>query len=477
MMFVQIMNVSDMKKKLRNIINAPKRLLTVVCFLAVCTSCDDSFIEARLDSAIDIKEFIKSPVEFQELLNSSYDALSYGSVYGGQIQLMSELMSDGVNGDFLTNNDWRALYTWTSDIFLGPTRSLMHDGYKAIARSNLVLENLNNVPGLDDNTRKRMEGEALFIRALMHFELCRYFAQPYGYTADNSHPGIPIRVQFGKAVVNRSSVGQVYAQCILDAERATSLLPDANGVYATKFAAEALLAKIYFQQNNFAKAGEFALRVIQDSGAKLDSTAQLKFGYGQSSEIIFGLVSTDYSNDNANISIQKDYFSLTKTIPDVIPSSAAVLAVSGPNDKRASWFEKKSNYTICRKFNTSNTSIYTNPVIHLSEMYLLYAECLAESGQDGLTYLNAIRQRAGLSELIGISTQQQVEECRIQRRAEFYFENNRLHELKRQAVRGKADLLIRNLARWDCPGLVCQFPDNELKGNPDLEPNPTAKCY
>ena len=108
---------------------------------------------------------------------------------------------------------------------------------------------------------------------------------------------------------------------------------------------------------------------------------------------------------------------------------------------------------------------------------MILAESLAETGNEGLSYLNAIRKRAGLSELISISTSQQIEECRIQRRAEFYFENNRLHELKREAVRSNKDLLIRNLARWDCPGLVCQFPDSELKGNPSLQPNPTAKCY
>ncbi len=445
--------------------------------LLFTNACDDSFIEAKLDSAIDINEFLKSPVEFQELLNSSYDALSYGSLYGGQIQLMSELMSDGVDGAFLVNNDWRALYTWTSDIFLGPTRTLMHDGYKAIARANLVIANLNNVPGLDDANKKRMEGEALFIRALMHFELVRYFAQPYGYTADNSHLGIPIRTSFGQSVVDRSSVADVYKQSISDAERAESLLPVSNTVYATLYSAEALLAKIYFQQNNFVKAKEYAERVINSSGTSLDSFPNTKFGFGESKEILFGLVSTDYSNDNANISIQKDYFSLTKTIPDVIPSSAASLSVSGPGDIRASWFEKKGNYLLCKKFNTSNTAIYTNPVIHLSEIYLILAESLAETGADGLLYLNAIRKRAGLSELVSISTTQQIEESRIQRRAEFYFENNRLHELKREAVRSNRDLLIRNLARWDCPGLVCQFPDSELKGNPNLQPNPTAKCY
>ncbi|MBK8484661.1 MAG: RagB/SusD family nutrient uptake outer membrane protein [Saprospiraceae bacterium] len=446
-------------------------------FLLSTISCDDSFIEAKLNSAIDINQFLKSPVEFQQLLNSSYDALSYGNVYGGQIQLMSELMSDGVDGDYLTNNDWRALFTWTSDIFLAPTRTLMYDGYKAIARANLVLENLNIVPGLDDANKKRMEGEALFIRALMHFELVRYYGQPYGYTADNSHPGIPLRTSFGQAIADRATVAAVYNQCIADAEKSESLLPLTNGVYANQFSVKAFLAKLYFQQNNFIKAKEYAEQVINSSGAILDNLPNNKFGYGDSKEILFGLVSTDYSNDNANISIQKDYFSLTKTIPDIIPANAISLAVSGSGDIRAFWFEKKGNYLICTKFNTSNTAIYTNPVIHLSELYLILAESLAETGTDGLTYLNAIRKRAGLTELKGSSTSQQIEECRVQRRAEFYFENNRLHELKRIAVRGSKDLLIRNLARWDCPGLVCQFPDNELKGNPDLKPNPTAKCY
>ena len=50
-----------------------------------------------------------------------------------------------------------------------------------------------------------------------------------------------------------------------------------------------------------------------------------------------------------------------------------------------------------------------------------------------------------------------------------------MHELKRIAIRDTPNLLIRN-APWDCPGMVCQLPDNELKGNPEMESNPQGGC-
>ena len=44
-----------------------------------------------------------------------------------------------------------------------------------------------------------------------------------------------------------------------------------------------------------------------------------------------------------------------------------------------------------------------------------------------------------------------------------------MHDLKRIAVSENQNLSIRG-APWDCPGMVVQFPDDELNGNPACKP-------
>lgn len=441
-------------------------------------SCSDSFLESIPDNASSIEIELSTAADARIYMNGAYDALSSGNVYGGQYALISELMADGVDETDL-NGDWFAHYTRTTDIFLGTTRTMMHDGFKAVARANNVLGQLDRISDLSAEQSRIFEGEAKFIRALVHFDAVRFFAQPYGYTADNSHLGIALRTGFTTELVDRSSVAEVYAQIIEDLQAAETLLPSDNGNYASQYAAKALLAKVYFQINDFKSAFDYSNEVIMDSGASLDTLAQAKFGYAPTNEILFRLVSTDINADNANGSTRGYFFvGAGVTVPSVrVSDNMFNAATLDPLDRRGvEWFSSVTGVNFCSKFRLD--TIYDNPVIHLTEMYLIRAESAVEEGdnEQGRLDINEIRDRVNLAPLApGAATNQLIQTIRNERMIEMYFENNRLHELKRQALRDSPNLLIRN-APWDCAGLVCQLPDNELKGNPNMEPNPQGGC-
>ena len=459
--------------------------ILVLIFVGSFYSCGDSFLETIPEFEGDIQTAVVDAESARSFLNSSYDALTYSSVLGGQYQLISELMSDGLNGNegnLVTNGDWRAHYTWTTDIFLGTTRSMMHDGYKAIGRGNNLLGILEGAEFLDATEKDLFEGEIKFIRALMHFELVRFFAQPYGYTSNNDHLGIPIRTAYNTDVLPRSTVGEVYAQIIADLESAAALLPNTNGAYANAYSAKALLARVYFQMNESSLAYTLADEVITSSGMTLDSSFVTKFdGSDASNEILFGLVSTDYFVDNANGGFA-DYFRLdVSTNTAALYPSAEYLGSFEPGDERLStWFLEEGDLTFCNKFNVESQVLYTNPIIHLTEMKLIRAESAAllnENLETAAQDISDIRERAGLNAISPSSSANQlINIARSERRKELFFENNRLHDLKRQALADGSNLLIRNEAPWDCPGMICQFPDNELKGNPDLVPNESGGC-
>jgi len=433
-------------------------------------------LEVTADNASTIDVELNTAQDAREFLNGSYDALTYSSSLGGQFALVSELMSDGIQ-DVDLNGDWAAHYNRTTGIFNSSTRSMMSAGYQAVGRANNVLDQLDFITDLSEAEKATMQGEIKFIRALMHFDLVRFFGQPYGYTGDNSHLGLPIQVTQSTELVNRSSVGAVYNQVIEDLKSAIELLPADNGIYANSWAAKGQLAKVYFQMNDFGNAFDYANDVIENSPYVFDMDYNLKYGFGESEEIVFGLISTNLNSDNSNGGF-RDYFRLINDVPGVYTSSAYADAYAlEPSDTRAAqWLISNNGKFICNKFNINEA--YTNPVLHITELKLIRGEAAAETSNapQGVADLNDVRERAGLiAESAALAGAPLIQKLRDERRKELYFENNRMHELKRIAVRDTPNLLIRN-APWDCPGMVCQLPDNELKGNPDMESNPQGGC-
>jgi hypothetical protein len=121
------------------------------------------------------------------------------------------------------------------------------------------------VPGDRDQVR----GEALFLRSLMYFDLVRFYAQQYDDgVPNNTQWGVPIVLTPTRTVnetlhVSRNTVEEVYTRVISDLKIASLGLPEENGVYATKGAANALLARVYLQKRDYANAVLYADSVLQ----------------------------------------------------------------------------------------------------------------------------------------------------------------------------------------------------------------------
>src|SRR5699024_11548810 len=66
--------------------------------------------------------------------------------------------------------------------------------YRVIVNSNIIIQEGSGLEVSDSNTAEKqaMVGEAYAIRALAHFDLSRLYAQPYNFTEDASHLGIPL---------------------------------------------------------------------------------------------------------------------------------------------------------------------------------------------------------------------------------------------------------------------------------------------
>ena len=448
-------------------------------------SCGDEFLEIVPEDAATTGIFWQTPSDVQEALNGAYDAFRSGSFMGGQGQFLNELMADHIaQRAALANGDWAAHYTRTTDIFLGTTTSFMRDGYRSISRANFVLDNIDQITDIPAADASRIIAECKFIRGVAHFELVRVFAQPYGFSANNDHLGIPLRMQFGKDILPRSTVAEVYAQVIADLTDAANDLPAENNGYATSWAAKGYLAKVHFQMNDFANAFAQANDVINSGLFSMDTSLTARFSTEGTDEAVFELISDGLFNNSGGW-FRDNYRPNpgNNNVPNVHMSFYLFnLATADAADKRGlEWFtaDESGDFTLylCNKFELEEAM--NVPLVHLTELKLIRAESAAEQGSNldvAANDINDIRTRAGLTDISSSSAATLIAAARAERELELIGEGNRLHELKRQAVNGNSSLNIRN-APWDCAGLVAQFPSSELQGNLEFVPNPEGGCF
>lgn len=458
--------------------------IIIVCAL-IMAGCSDLLENDLPDNEIRKEDAIRSAEDMQEVLNAAYDVIA--NSFNGNNQRFAELLADNVaipgNTGFLVQ-----VYNRSSDFFNSDVGGYYKDPYIAIGRANAILENLTAI-SLSDAERNRFEGEAKFIRAMCHFEHVRLFAQPYGYTQDNSHLGIVIKTSTKIEPRQRNTVAEVYEQVIKDLTDAEALLPPTNGIYATSFAAKAYLARIYFQMNSFTNAAAKAEEVIANPSYVLPADINTRYGKTVSPEAIFATISSS-ANDVRSTQFRDSYRSINpdpkagaNNTADIAPptirssNEAYALLTSNPADKRASWVAEKPYKTGLTKVFTRFDSTYFNVThVSLSEMLLIAAESYGELAQNlgtAANYINKIKGRANVPLLSGPSAETVILEARQERRKEFLGEGNRVHDLKRIGVLGES-VIVRG-APWDCNGMVLQFPASE-QSTRGFVMNPQGGC-
>ena len=288
------------------------------------------------------------------------------------------------------------------------------------------------------------------------------YARPYGYTADNSHPGVPLRI----APSQDPCLVRASEMCMLRWWR-TSIcadnLPVENGVYATQDAARAYLAQVHFLMGNYTEAANFASDVINSERYTLDEDLDRFETDMINTETIFGIVSMP--NDFRSSWFRDNLRSDNNPSPQLAFSEdfAFFMSLSGGGDGRSAWLTAGTRALI----NRFNEKEYFNvPLAHLTLMHLIRAESYGESNTDlatAIADINAIRARAfgaGNNDLSESATAEEViDAARDEFRKETACEGLWTDQLLRRGAMGE-DITIRDAA-WDCPGMSLQFSNTE----------------
>ena len=444
--------------------------------LALGIASCEKMLEYPPEGAILAADALKTPDDAQRLLNSCYDVI--GNLFDGKYQNICELMSDNMaepNG-----LDFNAVYNRETNFFTPTTNGTYGDFYYAIYRCNSLMKNFDLIDGLSDTDRLRMEAEAKFIRAFCHFNVVKIWAQPYGSSPSNSHLGIILKRDASNEPLARSTVSESYSFIIEDLEYAYSNLPESNGNYANKDAAAGLLAMVYFQMNNYVQAEQYASLVINSGSYSMSDTLdRFPATPEMNPETVFGIVSSNPGADH--VDQRTDNFIGNYNAGGVLPPnlmfSNELYQFTNLNsaDDRLGWMQSSGGKYKNRRF--EDKLFFNIPIIYLTELRLIRAECLAEMGENltaAIEDINAIRGRAfgaGLNDLSASSTASQViEAARREYRIETMGEGKWINQLKRIGAKGE-NIVVRN-APWNCPGMSLQFPNSEFTsalfvGNPE----------
>ncbi len=438
-------------------------IMVIIAYLSF--SCED-YVDVEPLNTLSADSALNSSEKVIGALNGVYNTMSSTRLLGGDLIFVSELLAaDGRIGFSGTFNDPREIFNKQILTTNGRVNNIFNTGYSAINRANLVLEAIDVVNEAD---RDRVRGEALFARALIHFELVKLFAKPYSDGNASSNLGIVLKTEAspfngGDVALNcgaRSTVQQVYDRVIADLIDASALVPSSNGIYANKATVNAVLARVYLQTENYAGARDAANEAINESGASMVPTYRFAFAQdANTSEDIFSIQVSEIDGINGmntfwapgtqggrgDVRITDGFISFLTSQNRGLNANPNVAMIIG--NYTTKWYNQFGNVQMVR----------------LPELLLIRAETNIELGTSvGATPqqdLDAVRNRVGLP-----SVPATINNVLTERIAELAFEGQYLHDFKRRR------LTIEGFS-FDANELVFPIPQNQINACPDTQQN------
>jgi tetratricopeptide (TPR) repeat protein len=411
----------------------------IVLLSFVFGACADQ-LDLKPQQNLDESMALANDANVKKALAGAYDALSgfdislaipsSGTVWGGDLMMFSELLA--ANAEIT----WVGTFPEPREIFgkniLTTNRSVRDNWTSSYNTINIANNVLSAIDKVFDEDQDRVEGEALFIRGVVYFEIVRFYAKDYNNGNPAANPGVPIVLEPTRSItaesnVSRATVAQVYQQVIDDLTSAEALLPAGNGFYANKVAAAAMLSRLYLQQGDFARARDAANRAIEyDEFALTETFAEAFNNEENSSEDIFALqVSAQDGNNN-----MQTYWSIPAfgARDGDVEINAKHLNLYEADDDRLEMFYTGNGAVRTGKWREQNTVM---PIIRLAEMYITRAETNfrlgTTVGDTPLNDVNLLRNRAGLDDLIVLT----IADILHERKVELAHEGFAIHDVKR----------------------------------------------
>ena len=455
--------------------------IAIVFLVLIITSCGKDFLDLSPNEAIRTEDAIQSLDDLQASVVGIYHKMQDPNYYGRYFVLVPDVMSDDVKQNASANRAKEyAEYEAFADHFI--TENMWRDIYEVIAAANSVINTSLEVNAAVQSEMDQLVGEALAARALAHFDLVRIYGQHYGFTADNSHPGVPIVLEFDQdAEPTRASVAQVYNQVISDLDAAIGKMNENKGTgFFSANAARAIKARVMLYMGNYGEAENLASAVINSGDYSLVSTDSYvdTWRAGNAPDAILEVIMNETDNFGSD-ALGRMY--IVDGYGDYLPSQE-VLDLIPEGDVRGELFKADEN--LGGIFGELRVDKYPSvlgedntAIVRLAEMYMIRAEARFRTGNEtgAQEDVNAIRQRANpAAEPVTATGDALLQEIINEKRVELMYEGHRLWDLMRWNM---------DIVRDDCTSPICTInypndrvilpiPQEEIFANPNMSQNP-----
>lgn len=425
-----------------------KYTIYIILFtLGFFCSCTKEFLDVENTQQLYRESYVKDLTTMQEYVRGTYYNLSVNVEAGESHSTYTELAADNLRPMLSTSSPNTATqYNWIQEPISG-LNSLWKSSYTTIRMCSFVVDNVDQYREEGAELADDIKGQAFAVRAYSYFKLINVFAQPYTYTTDASHPGVPyITTSDITKPYTRQSVSEVYDGMITDLTKAIELLPEAttDTRYMSRTAAKALLARVYLFKEDYTNA-----KTLAEEVAKLVPLMTIAAGYPNDifkfkqpsgTEVLLQI--TPSSPNALGRWVRRTPIRFCAT------TDLAGMLLENANDARRNWVKDTTvsgtKYQLVKKFPISvspeaplvtNADLaYYTVVLRSSEMFLTAAEAFAKTGEEAkaLTYLNAIRKRANPTIAdVTASGPALLDSIYKERRKELSFEGFRMFDLQR----------------------------------------------
>lgn len=403
------------------------------------TSCGDSFFDLEPASSVTIDKVYKTASDYNVAVIGCYSKLqSQVNFYTECCEYRSDNLSLGA--PTAGTQDRYDIDHFTEKPSNGILSSYWANFNNNVYRCNLLLDQIDGA-NFAENLKKQYKGEAMFIRALNYFNMYRIWG------------GVPATKHVVSAAealkVARYSDEQMFdliagdLKEIVDNNYLPETYSSADMGRATSGAAKALLGKVYLTFHKWTEAKDILSQLIGKYQLVSPIAQVFNVDNKNNNEIIFAV----HFNKEIEGEGHSFWYNLTNASDDTNQTSS-LLNTFPTGDARKdliTYVQVEKNVRLMNKFYDTKSPTFKTVgndqiLLRYADVLLMYAEALneiqhdASEGSLALKYLNAVRQRAGISNLTvkQLPTQEKFRKgILVERQREFPYEGQRWFDLVR----------------------------------------------
>lgn len=413
----------------------------IIACTTLFASCD-SWLEVKPYDQIAEGELQKSEEGYQKMLNGIYIDLNSDELYGQtlsveMIEVMGGAYTIGTDNSVWGNYKDLSSYQYNTEYWRNRLDQTWNKAYALILNCNKILETIDGNKNLfTDGSYYIIKGEALALRAMLHFDMLRLFGPVY--SKDSDKKAIPYYTKQTNSPEPILTAQEVMEKITTDYEDALNYL--ANDPVKTEgtmmsstedgssnflryralrlnyYAVEALMARAYLYMGNKTEAFKYATDVIKTADQNIFPFVDKNLVIGSpadpdrifSSEVLFALTNTSRGTIHKNFFDPSRLPNYVFRMDDSMMSNlvyGGAATTGGYQDDyryRACWMATGSNrYFYKYSDMVANGSIQNTmiPMVRLGEMFLIAAESQSGDLKAGVQYVNALRRNRGVANL------------------------------------------------------------------------------